>query len=272
MKLKINFCLSQKLRNEIFVAAGNRPKEAHSVDVDLEQATPAQRAALAAAWDLDQVGLGIDLSQYAGYTPTYSGGPPTMRLDAVPTPEAALELLLAQIPLKAEYEAAQKALAAEKKAASDAYYREQAQIKERNDEDARRRRDAEDAARLAAEDAKMRWVNEHGSAHLRRACARGHDCQRMYVLERARAEAPGYTVDFEDAAEWKGRACPSVAALDEAERVEALGLGLGEVEIVWLTSAAQEKRDDDGFYDDFQPGEAVVIGSYLGKYDLVRQM
>jgi len=138
------------------------------------------------------------------------------------------------------------------------------------------RNQAEEAMRKLQEQSKAAWVEAHGSDHLKRACARGHDCQRLYVTERAALELPEYTVDFEDNAQWKDRACPTTAALDEAERVERLDLRPAdeiEVLIVWLTSPARAERleydEDPG---EFEECEAVVVRGYLGKYDLVRQM
>lgn len=129
-------------------------------------------------------------------------------------------------------------------------------------------------ARIKAEAhaTKTAWGNAHGSEQLRRGFERGHDCGRLYVVERAALEAPGYTVDYQDAAEWKDRACPSVSALNEADAAEKLNLG--SVKIVWLTEAARDrKRSHDYYdYDEFRPCEAVVISGYLGKYDLVKAL
>lgn len=128
------------------------------------------------------------------------------------------------------------------------------------------------AERLAAEreTAKQSWIAAHGSDHLRRGAAAGHDCQRLYVTERAALEAPGYTVDFDDTARWKDRSCPSLAALDERDRMTARGIG--SVEIVWLTAAptASVRDDYDGYEDGFAPCEAVIVRGYLSKYDLVK--
>jgi len=114
------------------------------------------------------------------------------------------------------------------------------------------------------------WIATHGSPHLQRCIEAGYNCQRQYVIERAAAEAPTFTVDFDDRAAWKDRACPTPMALDLAD--EARELGLGEPLIVWLTRPAsdmiaQEHWDDEAA---FAPCEAVVLRGFLGKYDLVR--
>lgn len=125
-----------------------------------------------------------------------------------------------------------------------------------------------------AEASKAAWVQAHGSDHLKRACAGGYDCTRKYVKERAAFDAPGYTIDIEDDAKWKDRSCPSVAALDEEDAAKAFNLG--DVQIVWLTEPAQDRKTTaDDYYDDsysFEPCEAIVIRGYLGKYDLVKAL
>lgn len=121
--------------------------------------------------------------------------------------------------------------------------------------------------------AKDAWIDAHGSDQLKRGFERGHDCGRLYTLERAALEAPGYIVDYYDGASWKDRSCPSVKALNEAEAAEALNLG--SVKIVWLTEEPRDSKrsaDDYYSYDGFQPCEAVVIQNYLGKYDLVKSL
>lgn len=120
------------------------------------------------------------------------------------------------------------------------------------------------------EQAKSEFVTNHGSDQLKRAVARGHDCKRLYTRERAAVEAPGWVVDIEDDAEWKSRSCPSKDALDAAD--EAEGLNLGKVEIVWLTAEPNDtKQSDEGqYWNHFEQCEALVIGGYLGEYNLVK--
>lgn len=117
---------------------------------------------------------------------------------------------------------------------------------------------AERAERARRDADKAAWIGAHGSDHLKRAFAAGHDSQRRYVTERAAAEHPGYEVDFDDRARWKSRSFPSEAALDEAERSGG--------EVVWLTT-----RPDAREYDDEDDEcETVVIRQFLGKYDLIK--
>ena len=123
--------------------------------------------------------------------------------------------------------------------------------------------------RKRGEAEKTAWITEHGSDHLKRAHTAGYDCQRLYVIERAALEAPGFTVDFNDSAEWKSRSCPSTEALDEAEAAKELDLG--ESSVVWLTEQPNAKRIETGeYFEIFGATEAVVIEDFLGKYDLVK--
>ena len=128
----------------------------------------------------------------------------------------------------------------------------------------RQLREAAQAAEKAA------WIEAHGSTHLKRAC-REYNCQRLYVTERAALEAPGFVVDFNDAAAWKDRSCPTETALNVEEA--ARSLGLGEPVVVWLTKPPQaaDRHDvDDYDVEEFESCEAVVLIKYLGKYDLVQ--
>jgi hypothetical protein len=128
-------------------------------------------------------------------------------------------------------------------------------------------KDLEDAQR---DRERQEWIAAHGSAHLQRCIAAGYDCKRLYVLERAALEAPGFTVDFGDKAAWKPRACPTTEGLDAEDAARALGLG--EPQTVWLTTPAQDRvGDPEGYdYEEFAACEAVIIRGYLGKYDLVQ--
>jgi hypothetical protein len=120
---------------------------------------------------------------------------------------------------------------------------------------------------------KADWIKAHGSSHLKRAHGNGYDAQRLYVTERAETEAPGFTVDFDEKAEWRGRTCPTLEALDAEAEAEALGIG-EEVMVVWLINqACNGVQGQEGYYDVFDACEAIVIRNYLGQlYDLVREL
>lgn len=117
---------------------------------------------------------------------------------------------------------------------------------------------------------KATWIEAQGSDHLKRAFAGGYNCQRLYVTERAAVEAPGFVVDFDDAAQWKDRSCPSMAALEVEEAANQWGIG--KVMVVWLTTGPSAEVENEDEYGEpyFQEVEAVIIRGYLGRYDLVK--
>lgn len=132
--------------------------------------------------------------------------------------------------------------------------------------------EAEQAKRKAAkrerlEKEKLAWISEYGSDYLQRAVKLGYNCQRQYVTERAAKEFPGYALDFNNNATWKDRACPSMAALEEVERLIRQDY---DAEVVWLTEPIQEPEYSDDDYCCFEPCETIVVRNYLGKYDLVK--
>lgn len=136
-------------------------------------------------------------------------------------------------------------------------------------EERERRESAAKVERERLEAEKAEWIDAHGSDYLRRATALDYDCQRRYVEERATLELPDFTVDFDNRAGWRSRACPSEEALAEVERLIAAGRN---AEVVWLISPPYkvDGGDDDWGENDFEPCEAIVARSYLGKYDLVK--
>ncbi|MBK8188866.1 MAG: hypothetical protein IPK79_00265 [Vampirovibrionales bacterium] len=245
--LKVSFYRSDKWRDAEFVATGCRPATIGQETFDLVEATVEQRRNVAALRIADTQ---ISIS-------------PGVEFDAVPTLAEALDAYQRQEKQRAEKEAD-----AEAKRAADhvRFLEEQAQ-----------RKAAEavvEAAKQQRQVEKLAWCQAHGSDRLRRGVERGHDCQALYVRERAAVEAPGFTADIYDAAKWKSATCPSAKSLDTAEAAEALGLG--PVDVVWLTApAADTKTDADMDYADgygWSACEAVVISGYLGKYDLVQAL
>lgn len=161
--------------------------------------------------------------------------------------------------------------------ALEAALEEAAREKERAEREAERQAEyeAEQAKRKAAkrerlEKEKLAWISEYGSDYLQRAVKLGYNCQRQYVTERAAKEFPGYALDFNNNATWKDRACPSMAALEEVERLIRQGY---DAEVVWLTEPIQESEySDDDDYCCFEPCETIVVRNYLGKYDLVKEI
>lgn len=108
--------------------------------------------------------------------------------------------------------------------------------------------------------AKLAWVEAYGSGRLKRACAAGHDCGRLYEIERCAKEYPGATLDYEKNADWKERPCPSVKALDQRDAILAAHPGV-KVGIVWLTSEPLADEHGDEYFDGepFSKREGIVV-------------
>jgi hypothetical protein len=116
--------------------------------------------------------------------------------------------------------------------------------------------------------AKLAWVRAYGSDHLKRAVAAGHNCDRLYWIERCAKEYPGATLDYEKNAGWKDRSCPSVGMLDQRDAILAAHPGVSAT-IVWLTGEPLDhKRDDEYFdYEPFGEREGIVVDdSAYSKY------
>lgn len=298
--LNVKYNLSDAYRQERCVATGWLPKKNQSAELNMLEASPEQRAAI-----LRLAGMGLELDMTHYDYPEYAGEPTPEQLAAdcerlADEKEAAERKSLAkEIAQRAEWigdgiergdpqlsyhvkisEAERKAAArlgvdlGEYDAARARYDAVQPELKRRADEAradkerieaemAERKRAEADAARAE----KAAWVEAHGSDYLKRACAAGHNCQRLYVKERAGQEAPNYVVDFDNNAEWRERSCPSLTALNELDKVAQLQIG--EPEIVWLEAEPHDKNNEEPEYG-FEECEAVVIRSYLGKYDLVK--
>ena len=126
------------------------------------------------------------------------------------------------------------------------------------------------------EQEKIAWIQQYGSEHLQRAMQRGCTTKRQYVIERAAIDAPGFVVDFNDAAGWNGLPFPSIRALDEADAADALGLGKSKIVLLTSLPGDEEETEDHEVEswseeeDGFEPTEAIVISGYHGSYDLVK--
>lgn len=246
----------EERRRQQFVADGT-PIAALEYSVTLEapvaDLTPESREALL-------------LARYGGelVVPTAGQSTTPFQADAIPSTPAEWDAMLAA------YAAAHAA----GEAAHDLWCLERDRIRAqhqaedvRRHENNKRSRQREEAAKAQREQERADWIEAHGSDHLRAAVAAGYDCQRQYASERAALEHPGYEVDFNDQARWKSRSCPSEDALAEELRVRAHEEATAEV--VWLTRAPQSVPVD-GWEEDWQEREAVVISGWLGKYDLIR--
>lgn len=129
-------------------------------------------------------------------------------------------------------------------------------------------------AEAKAEADREKWILSYGSDRLRRAFDGGYDVTRLYVLERAAKELPGWTVDFYDKAEWKERSNPTLKELDAADAGTALGHG--RVTVVWLTAPPKDYPGQDERYffeaEEFEQDVAMVNRTYHPKYDLIKML
>lgn len=295
--MKLTYRLTDEARKTIFVETGRDPGPTQAVELDPAQLAPDDRQDLAAHGAPLQTQIALTLPTW---TMMRQPGSEPLALTQIVTDPAALLAawrdarqaaqatfeaqrdadILARIavyehsdgteplPSLSSYDrerryAGSPHLPALLAAAATATARRDAVVAadERNRLAAEVAQQAAKAQRLAE---RATWAAEHGSPRLRKCISMEYDCQRLYVAERATLEYPGYIVDFDNRADWKGRAGPSEVALDEAARVNGI--------VVWLTSLPL----DDGSPEEYQAAwasdgvEAVVIRQYLGKYDLIR--
>jgi hypothetical protein len=117
------------------------------------------------------------------------------------------------------------------------------------------------------------WIAEFGSERLRRASGRGYKVNATYASERAAREFPRFWVHTHPDPIWTDRTDPSQKALLIEEKVLEAVAGRTprlEVRIVWLREppAPLEQRLD-AVGEVFEPGEAIVVRPFLGRYALV---
>lgn len=132
--------------------------------------------------------------------------------------------------------------------------------------------DAERKAKAEAEKAeRLAWIAEHGSARLKKCIAHGYDCARLYEIERAAFDFPGWVLDYNDTGNYKVRSGPSLEALERMEGIQTWlkGRGMTEatVRIVWLTAepTSEPGRTDED--TDWEPREALLLEG-VGLHDL----
>lgn len=98
------------------------------------------------------------------------------------------------------------------------------------------------------------WIQAHGSTYLKRAVRGGYDASRLYWDERAALTHPGYRYDHNQKAEWRSRSLPTLAALDEVDRVEAEHVGC-RARVVWLTEPTEGGEQPARW----APAEAILL-------------
>ncbi len=106
----------------------------------------------------------------------------------------------------------------------------------------------------------LAWAQEHGSDRLRKGLEHGHACKKLYETELGEhlIQDNGYEYDRENKIEEKDRSCPSLAALEEVERIEKIeGLSAS---VVWLPEGLTElHKDPEEYYEPESGCEAVKV-------------
>ena len=269
--IEISYNLTDAGSKQEFLATGTTPRSKKTFLQDLADATPDERQLVLDLTSENPMGVysGITLRDYTAaprngnlseldyYPMLQFDAPLTDWAQVVTELRAILPGYLAAVERKRLERIERDTRDAQEKIERD---RRNAELRAHEAAEAAR----EEACKAAFTAEKLRWAAAHGSDRLKRGLARDHECTGIYIIERAALEAPGYTVDVKQRAAWKNRPCPSLEALDTADKLEKSGLGTSE--IVWLT----ESPDEDDY--NFEECEAVVINDYLGKYTLIGQI
>lgn len=133
------------------------------------------------------------------------------------------------------------------------------------EEDQRKEEDKK-KKKLQWEQERNNWIDQFGSQYLKDATDLDYNIDDKYFEERATKEFPKYEINFYYNAGWNIRSNPSQKALNEVKELVKKNY---DAVIVWLTAPVNE---EEKYYDDFEECEAIVIRSYLGKYDLVKEI
>ena len=150
------------------------------------------------------------------------------------------------------------------KALNQEYYKNRKELELKIQEEQKLKDEELRQRKIELEQNKKEWIEKFGSDYLQRAFKLGYDSQRQYVLERVNQELPGFTVDFDDLANWQNRTFPSLKALEIVENLIDKGY---DAKIVWLTHPTYEIDESE---EDWEKQEAIAITGYLDKYYLVK--
>jgi len=132
----------------------------------------------------------------------------------------------------------------------------------------RKRKEQEEKA--TREEEKKNWILENGSQYLKDCLELGQYAHKNYVIERAEKEFLDFTLDYEEEAKWDTKYSPSQAALNELKELRKT---TADSDIVWLTKEPKTNKeydDEDNYYNEFKPCEALIVRNFLGKYDLIK--
>lgn len=112
----------------------------------------------------------------------------------------------------------------------------------------------------------INWINQHGSQHLKACIEQQYGCKRLYVIERAAVELPGFILDTSSMAKMEERVNPSESSLLETKRLQEEGY---KSRVVFLKSPPFTPEESVSLKT-WEPREAVVVWEYLGKYQLFK--
>lgn len=158
---------------------------------------------------------------------------------------------------KAKEDAARKERERPAREAQEAQEAEERRItNEARDTEEAERKAAKQAANETAKAEKLAWIEAHGSERLQKGIAAGYHCQKIYVGERGKTDlGSDYELDYDAEVERKDRSCPTLEALNEAERLTETGIA---AKVVWLPNGTATEKDCYEYDCDMQqPCEAV---------------
>lgn len=151
---------------------------------------------------------------------------------------------------------------AEKKAAEDADRKEKDRLVKADTEQRavtyKAKQEADAKATAEARAYMIDWIAQYGSARLKKCAEHGYNCVRLYWIERAESQFPGWMLDYNDTASWDSRSGPSLAALEELELLKKLYPD-ADIAIVWLKEPPSNEPDGEADAYDFEPHEAIAM-------------
>lgn len=135
--------------------------------------------------------------------------------------------------------------------------KEEARKKAERDEANAAQRIADEKAAAEQQAEKVSWIRQHGSERLRKGIEQGYSCQKIYITERGSYElGEEYILDFYAELVTNKRSCPTLAALDEVERLSKAGI---QSEIKFMPYGFEFKEAEYDCARDTFPCEAVEV-------------
>lgn len=141
------------------------------------------------------------------------------------------------------------------------------EAREKAEKEEKYKKDAEEKAKAEADKTKkaaemLVWAQEHGSERLQKGLGQGHRCEKLYAIEHGAwlLNDSDYELDYNSDVGEKDRSCPSLAALEEVEKMKKID-GIEKAKVVWLPNGLQElHKDSEGYIEEQEDGcEAVRV-------------